>query len=485
MKTILFNVWSYKNDSARPNGVYRIATILRQNNWDVEVIDFFSFWPPHLLKKYIQSKITKDTKFIGFSFIFAEYDEVFKQFVQWFKSEYPDIKIITGSSSNFKQDFELVDYHIRGYGEVALIELLKYLFSNGTKPKFNLNQSNKHTKKIDANVFYQAFPMKELMQRYADNDFLEPDEWLGLETSRGCIFECAFCSYPVLGVKGDYTRSVEDFEMQLRDNYDRFGITNYTIVDETFNDSTKKIIKYADVVEKLPFETYYVGCLRPELLVTRPNDKEHLLRMNFVIPFFGIESFNHESRIAIGKGMHPDKVKQALLDTKQYFKTNKKGFFKGTISLISGLPGETAESFNETIEWIKNNWQNNSVICYKLFLDNDDFNKPSKMTLNYKKYGYEQMSLEEIEKYKDQPDFRSYDSTEHVVWKNKNMNIFQADRLVDKILPYGGGLGDYQFGSLFVKGTFEERLKMTHTHNINYEIFSHRVRTYISKKINN
>jgi hypothetical protein len=107
------------------------------------------------------------------------------------------------------------------------------------------------------------------------------------------------------------------------------------------------------------------------------------------------------------------------------------------------------------------------------------------MTLNYKKYGYEQMSLEEIEKYKDQPDFRSYDSTEHVVWKNKNMNIFQADRLVDKILPYSGGLGDYQFGSLFVKGTFEERLKITHDHHINYEIFSHRVRTYISKKINN
>ena len=36
--------------------------------------------------------------------------------------------------------------------------------------------------------------------------------------------------------------------------------------------------------------------------------------------FYGIESFNHKSAKAIGKGMHPDKVKQGLIDVKNYFK---------------------------------------------------------------------------------------------------------------------------------------------------------------------
>ena len=39
--------------------------------------------------------------------------------------------------------------------------------------------------------------------------------------------------------------------------------------------------------------------------------------------FYGIESFNHMSTKAISKGMHPDKVKQGLIDIKNYYSMMK------------------------------------------------------------------------------------------------------------------------------------------------------------------
>ena len=116
-----------------------------------------------------------------------------------------------------------------GFGEGALLELLKYLFSNGPLPKFSLLSAV--GKAISANDVYPSFPMNSLMIKYEDRDFIQPYEWLGVEFARGCKFACAFCSYPVLGVKGDYSRDAKDFELQMRDAYDRFGITKYYVSD--------------------------------------------------------------------------------------------------------------------------------------------------------------------------------------------------------------------------------------------------------------
>ena len=326
MKSILINC-STNHYSSRTLGTYRIATVLRENNWDAEVIDFFLYWPEDTLKKYLQSIITTETKFIGFGFLFPDttYNVKLTSILIWIKKRYPDIVIITGSAINLPFKNTLIDYHIRGFGELALLELIKYLFSNGARPKFSLPTSlTRKTKVIDAIHFYPAFPLQSLMVKYHDNDFLEPDEWSGIEFARGCIFQCDFCNFPVLGVKGDYTRSAEDLRLQLQDTYDRFGVSNYSVADETFNDRTDKIIKFADVIEKLPFETNFTGFIKPELVVTRPDDREHLLRMNFIGHYYGIESFVMEARKAVSKGMNAERIKESLIETKKYFENNYK-----------------------------------------------------------------------------------------------------------------------------------------------------------------
>ena len=217
---------------------------------------------------------------------------VIDKFAIWFKKNYPDIKIIWGGGYIIPTDVDSIDFYITGYGENALLNLLKVISRNSLVQSITFDSRFKNKKVICADKTCPAFPMHQLSNTFEDRDFLLPEEWGHIELSRGCIFKCKFCSYPVLGVKGDYTQDAEDFRKSLQINYDRYGISNYYVVDETFNDSTAKISKYADQVEKLSFVPFFSGFIRADLLITRPEDRHHLMRMNFLGHYYGIESFN-------------------------------------------------------------------------------------------------------------------------------------------------------------------------------------------------
>ena len=109
------------------------------------------------------------------------------------------------------------------------------------------------------------------------------------------------------------------------------------------------------------------GYIRADLLHIRPGDIEHLARMQFNGQFYGIESFNRPSAAAIGKGMDSDKIKQVLLDTKAYFLKHN-GYYRGSISLIAGLPYDTEETMGETLKWCEEHWKTNNVLIHPLVI---------------------------------------------------------------------------------------------------------------------
>ncbi|HBD74724.1 MAG TPA: hypothetical protein DC003_04060, partial [Acholeplasmataceae bacterium] len=231
----------------RTAGIYKISHHLRSLGWDAESIDYFNYWTLSELQEFCKSRITSNTKFIGISHLFI-YDQISNHlynFCKWFKNEYPHIHIISGSMSYPRIKCKYIDYQIAGYGEYALETLVKWLYSNNKKPIFDDNNI------INAIDNYPAFPMKSLYTAYEDRDYLKPHEWIGIETTRGCIFKCSFCNFPVLGVKEDHSRSANDFEYHIKDMHDRYGITQYYITDETFNDRADKVEAYANVIDNL------------------------------------------------------------------------------------------------------------------------------------------------------------------------------------------------------------------------------------------
>jgi hypothetical protein len=367
----------------RTGGAHRIATYLRKEGWDIEVLDFLLGWSLDELKEFTRSRITSKTVFVGFGGTFPIWTATLREYFEWLKKEYPTVLIIAGGQvSNLYK--VTADWYVDGFGERSISALLKHITGTSTeKLKFQLWDNGR--KIIKGNLDYPSFPMKDLSIRYEDRDFILEKETLVTELGRGCIFNCSFCNFPILGVTEDHTRDADNLYEELQDTYDRFGVTKYVIADETVNDYTEKLEKFAGAIKKLTFQPRMYGFARADLLVSRPQDWDIMLSMGFTGHHYGIESTNHKTLKTIGKGMHPDKLLPGLLNAKKYFQQH--GSYRGQISLIAGLPYDTPASLQSTLDWCKTNWRTENTMLFPLYIPKDSQgDNSSKLTQDWSKY---------------------------------------------------------------------------------------------------
>jgi hypothetical protein len=117
---------------SRPSGAHRIASYLRENSWDVEVIDYVNDMTYEVLEEIIRMRITTKTVFVGFSCYFSHWTDNTEKLSGWIKSTHPNIKIIYGGQSKSQFNCKNIDYYIHGYGEKAITALTSSLLeSNG------------------------------------------------------------------------------------------------------------------------------------------------------------------------------------------------------------------------------------------------------------------------------------------------------------------------------------------------------------------
>lgn len=431
---LIFNV--HNMGLKRASGAHRIASFLREHEWDVEVIDYIESWTLEELKELSKSRITSKTVFVGFSIFFYHWPDKMSEFLTWFKKEYPNVKTVMGGQSRQIMSTVGIDYYVHGYGEYAILELVKSMVGN-TNANISFDPLFFGSKKvITANHSYPAFPMKSLKIKYEARDDIQPWEWLTMEFARGCIFNCPYCNFPVLGVKEDHTRTAEDFEEEFKENFDRWGVKHYYVADETFNDYSAKIQKYSEVVAKTNISPYFSGFIRADLLVARPQDWAPLADMGFFGHFYGIETMNYETSKVIGKGMPAEKMQKGLLEARKYFKS--RGPYRGGIGIVIGLPHETVESQMRTLKWMDDNWAGESIHVWPLEIPiNPKDDVLSKMSKDYKKYGYRESKVmpEEI------PDElfafgHSESRVKHInnslIWENDNMTFRDACKISDQ-----------------------------------------------------
>ena len=351
----------------RAAGAHKIATYLRKQGWDIEVLDYWTSFDLQELKYFFQTRINENTKFIGISSTFPHHNNILENIktnLTWFKQTYPHIPIIAGSKSLYVTRELPADYHVTGYGEKGVLELLKKL--DGKESSVVINKlDNKNIVHCDVN--HPCFPEKDLAVEYEDRDFIQPDEVLTLELSRGCKFKCKFCSYNVIGVKGDYTRDMESLYHEMLTNYEKWGVTSYSIADETVNDTVDKLKAVADQVKKLPFKPNMFGYVRGDLLASREDDKKYMAEMGLWGHYYGIESLNHKSAKTIGKGLRPEKLIEGLSIARDYFEKNVKKY-RATFSMIAGLPYETPETLRNSMEILTEKFPKEAIMMFPLYL---------------------------------------------------------------------------------------------------------------------
>lgn len=424
----------------RSIGAYQVASHCRLNGVSCQVIDFTEMFAESDLIDMINKFIDEDTIAVGVSTTFyrnkdknsfIETDikdnnpitDVLSTVLRTIKMQHPNIKLIAGgANSHIVKNNPLFNAVFHGYSEAALVSYLKDIRAK----KLNIYPTINTVQNIDG--ITGQFEIETLSHVWDNTDCVLPNETLPIEISRGCIFKCKFCSYPLNGKKKlDYLRSPECIQAELIDNYKKFGTTNYFLSDDTFNDSTYKLEQLHKIFTNLPFKIKFVTYLRLDLIYRFPEQITLLKEMGLGSAFFGIESLNHETAKAIGKGMPSDKVKEFLVDLHDNHWEGKIPF---TCSFIVGLPKESTDSVTKTWEWVSNTpFQD---LWFPLRITPTAHYK-SDFDINYTDYGY---ILDETEPFRCR-------------WTNDMMDYDTAKELADKF-NNGGAFGTKAPSSWFL-----------------------------------
>jgi hypothetical protein len=375
-------------------GAYQVADTIRKHGFSVQVVDFTDHFTEAELTEVVEMFVGEHTIAIGVSSTFYKGQEIpagnllkierdtehdflpanVINTLRTVKQKHSRIKFMLGGANSYRCDSNSIfDVSFHGYSEVAVLDYLQDC--RRIWPKTNGLTT------IDGSIF--NFDVSTLEHTWAANDIVLTNETLPIEISRGCIFKCKFCNYPLNGKKKfDYLRSPAVIKKELIENYEKFGTTRYLFGDDTFNDSTYKLEQLHKIILELPFKIEFATYLRLDLLYAHREQIQLLKEMGLGNAFFGIESMNEKTARLIGKGMDPEKVKEFLLEL-QYDLWKDEVFIE--CSFIVGLPHEDKDSTDKTVEWltehkITNFWNALGLDPEKLY--KSEFDK------NFKKYGY-------------------------------------------------------------------------------------------------
>lgn len=343
---------------AKSAGAYRIATEVRKEGFTCQVISLCFYFSIEEIRELCKKFITKDTLVVGLSTTFWEINSTTgntrKKIIQEILSYARNLKqpkiVIGGTLASYYSDKIPVDASFNGFSEGKFIKYLKSIsmgspLQNPDRYSLTNNPEYDYDRTSD-------FDFNNSQIIYEPNDCMDYGESTVLETARGCIFSCDFCAYPLNGKKKlDYIKNEHVLLEELIRNYDQYGISTYTLSDDTFNDSTYKLEKILSVTSKLPFKIKFVCYARLDLIHAHREQIQLLKELGLAGVFFGVETLNPKSGKAIGKGLDPEKQKELLFDLKNSYWKNDVNI---TIGLISGLPFETEKSHKATIDWIMN-----------------------------------------------------------------------------------------------------------------------------------
>lgn len=414
----------------------RLRTEAKKSGYETLVVDMAPSLTRYELKILLESVVSEKTIVIGFSLAWInsmtslrnDLDWLVDDFFKEIKEKFSSVQIVCGGQNvtmNLTAEsviYSNSDWFLVGYSDIAFVKLLDYLSG---KPNHNLKFFiDPVTKKkiVESNIFYKVQNPDDLETVFELEDNFLSHQPVPIEVGRGCIFSCSFCSVPFKGAKDfdSYQRTPENIARELRRNYELFGTTKYTIMDDTFNDSMEKLDRLHKAIDiaKLPsFE--FTSYLKPELIATRPDIGKKLKDLGVVGGFIGIESMNPKTRKSITKGMDFDRMADAI----KLFRKDTNAKIEG--SFIVGLPYDSIKNQYKTLDYMIDN-RNDFCIGWhftSLGMFVDRYGKGvSEIDNNPEKFGYKIKLPESNNR-----------AGYYLDWENDYINNKTASKLTDKL----------------------------------------------------
>ena len=419
-------------------GAYKIANTLRQQGYSCLVVDHLHAFTLEELKQIINKSVSVNTLFVGFSTTFFNstlnsvnsdgsltYSSTLSgvipqgidfqnELIQYIKTINYNCKIVVGGTkahSNIND--RNIDYSIIGYGEVSTLALANHLKLNTPIPN---SYKNLHGVTIVDNRTNEGFDFVNSRFEWQDLD-VGPASVLPLEISRGCIFKCKFCSYPLNGKQNlDFIRHTDILYEELQSSYDKYKVENFYILDDTFNDNEYKLDVLLQAIKRLTFQPKFWAYTRLDLIAQNNSLIDKLYDIGLRGIYFGIETLNKRTGLIIGKGFDRDKQINTITKIRNRF--DNKVLMHG--SFILGLPEEPIDSMRHTFNQLMDeSIPLHTFIFHGLRLSKSEsvpFN--SELGKNFKDYGYTEIN-------------NDVNSTT-VNWINENLDHTMAIRLANE-----------------------------------------------------
>ncbi len=324
-----------------PIGLYYIGAILKENQYDVEILNWHDIHKtPHKIEEILREK---KPDVIGFSIVHAN---------RWggidiaaiAKRVLPEVTIVFGGIGttflweHLLRHFKEIDFAVLGEGEYSFLNLVQCIekgdYEGVKEIKGIAFRSNGKVVRTGNAEVIQDLDRLPMPSKYF--------EFQHLSSSRGCPANCTFCGSPRFWGRKVRFHSSEYFVEQLELLY-RKGITFFYISDDTFTMRRDRVIQICKKIIGKDLKITWFAISRVNVA-----DEEILYWMRkagCVQISYGVESGSEKIRNVLNKNIKTDDIKRAFALTTRYGILARAYF-------IYGSPGEDWETIQETIDLI-------------------------------------------------------------------------------------------------------------------------------------
>jgi len=243
-------------------------------------------------------------------------------------------KIILGGyqisySSNPKLEYPDAHFFISGYAEKALLDIVTY------KNSKILSQS-----KLDFSLLPSPYLKDEI-------PILKNQKMVRLETKRGCPYRCTFCAHRDLTSNKVHKHNIDKVFKEIA-FFKEKNVGKINIVDPIFN-MGKNYLNVMQEMSSVNLKSLVSVQARFEMIKGEKGEQflDLCQKLNFHLEFGLQTSIISESQI-INRKNNPSEI------TKVMQKLNERGI-SYEISLIYGLPNQTLDSFQKSIDYVIKN----------------------------------------------------------------------------------------------------------------------------------
>lgn len=344
------NLYAKTGSQIPPLGLAYIAAATRENGHEVKLIDL------GIERRDISMDMLDWADIVGISADTPGYREALS-IARTAKNAGKTV-VMGGYHATFLDrdalDTGLTDFVVRGEGEDIFVNLLNTLECGGDLTQvlgISFLESGTYRRNRDAvppgKLNDMPFPARDLLEIKRYNGRMDGLPFTNLITSRGCPYNCYFCSSSKFGGLKWRARNAKSIVDEIEHLESTYGYKAFSFMDDNFTLSPKRVFEFADELEKRSLNHIRWWCFsRVDILVKNENMIKRMAEAGAYMVFLGLESNNETILDSYNKHIGNDQQQRAIeLLTKYGIKIHG--------SYIIGDIKETKAMVEHTINWAR------------------------------------------------------------------------------------------------------------------------------------